>query len=163
MKKGERNILIGIALTAVVGMLWKGFQVSETKEQDYEIPFYSTASVPVTQRAAALIKDQGCKDCHVLWATRADMLKAVPAPSLDGIGSLRVEQWFFDYLSSRDPQAILPSRLKAEFRMPSYAHLNADDRRVLATYLAGLKVKDWYVEQARKAEYEKLTGKEYQP
>ena len=45
--------------------------------------------------------------------------------------------------------------------MPSYASLPEQDRRVLAQYLASLKVKDWYLEQTRKAEYEKLTGLEY--
>jgi sulfur-oxidizing protein SoxX len=35
------------------------------------------------------------------------------------------------------------------------------DRHILAQYLASLKVKNWYLEQTKKSEYEKLTGKVY--
>jgi hypothetical protein len=79
---------------------------------------------------------------------------------LDGIGSLRAETWIYDYLSASNPQSVLPSRLKKEYQMPSYANLSDEDRHVLSTYLASLKVKDWYLEQTKKSEYEKLTGKE---
>ena len=59
-----------------------------------------------------------------------DMLQSVPAPMLDGIGSLRSETWLYDYLSSPNPQAILPSRLKKEYQMPSYAALPEGDRHM---------------------------------
>ena len=91
------------------------------------------------------------------------MYESVPAPMLDGLGSLRSEEWFYQYFSAANPQAILPSRLKLEFRMPSYAKLPENERRLLASYMASLKVKDWYLEETRKAEYVKLTGKEYRP
>jgi len=58
---------------------------------------------------------------------------------------------------------ISPSRLKAEYSMPSYSYLSDADRHTLAQYLASLKVKDWYKQENIKAEYEKLTGKEYKP
>ena len=45
--------------------------------------------------------------------------------------------------------------------MPSLASLPEAERRTLAKYMASLKVKDWYLESTRAAEYEKLTGKEY--
>jgi len=54
-------------------------------------------------------------------------------------------------------------RLKLEYRMPSYAQLPENERRLLASYMASLKVQDWYLEETRKAEYVKLTGKEYHP
>ena len=101
----------------------------------------------------------GCKECHSLW-TLKDMMESVPAPMLDGIGSLRTETWLYEYLSASNPQSIIPSRLKKEYQMPSYAKLPDADRHVLSEYLASLKVKDWYLEQTKKAEYEKLTGKE---
>jgi sulfur-oxidizing protein SoxX len=88
-------------------------------------------------------------------------MEFVPAPILDGMGSLHDEAWFFQYFSAPDPQKILPSRLKPEYRMPSYAQLPEHDRRLLAQYMASLKVQDWYLQETRKAEYEKLTGKEY--
>ncbi len=91
------------------------------------------------------------------------MWELVPAPALDGIGSVRDEAWFYAYFSSPDPQAVLPSRLKPEFRMPSYLYLKEQDRRTLAAYMASLRVKDWYLEETKKAEYEKLTGKDYPP
>lgn len=45
--------------------------------------------------------------------------------------------------------------------MPSYAHLPEQERRQLASYMASLKVKDWYLHETKKAEYEKLTGQPY--
>jgi hypothetical protein len=45
--------------------------------------------------------------------------------------------------------------------MPSYADISEKDRHTLAGYIASLKVQDWYLEQTKKAEYEKLTGMEY--
>jgi hypothetical protein len=47
--------------------------------------------------------------------------------------------------------------------MPSFSQLPESDRHALAGYMASLKVKDWYLEETRKAEFEKLTGKEYKP
>jgi hypothetical protein len=55
----------------------------------------------------------------------------------------------------------LQSRLLPEYRMPSLAALPEEQRRAIAKYMASLKVKDWYLENTRAAEYEKLTGKEY--
>lgn len=160
MRKGERAILGVIAAFALGAMAWKGWQVTQTESEDFRIPFFSTASTEVESRASALIKQNACKDCHSLWATR-NVMQAVPAPSLDGIGSLKDEAWLFDYLSAENPQSILPTRLKPEYRMPSFSHLSEEDRRVLARYLASLKVEDWYFSEVRKAEFEKLTGKEY--
>jgi len=79
---------------------------------------------------------------------------------LDGIGSLRSEEWLYAYLSAGNPQSILPSRLKPEYRMPSYSHLSDAQRHTLASYLASLRVKDWYLEQTRRLEHDKLTGED---
>lgn len=125
-----------------------------------EVPFYTTASNELNRHANAVYKQQNCKQCHLLWATR-DMTLAVPAPMLDGIGSLHDETWFFTYFSAEDPQAIIPSRLKKQYRMPSFVQLPEADRRALAQYMASLKVKDECLFEVRKAEYEKLTGNTY--
>ena len=90
-------------------------------------------------------------------------MQAVPAPSLDGMGSIRDEAWLYAYFSAEDPQSIVPSRLKPRFRMPSFATMPEEDRRILAKYIASLKVKDWYLQETKKSAYEKLTGKEYKP
>ena len=131
--------------------------VQRPQAQDREIPYYTTATADLSERAGDLIRAQGCRQCHSLWTTR-DPMQAVPAPMLDGMGALRTESWLFDYLSSADPQVILPSRLKREYRHPSYAALPESDRRTLARYLASLKVKDWYLDQTKRLEHDKLTG-----
>ncbi len=158
MKQGEKIVLVAIVV-AVVGTAAVKLALQDTSP-DKGIPFHSTASAELAGEATAIYKRNNCKDCHSLWTER-DMLQAVPAPALDGIGSLRDEEWFFNYFSAPDPQKILPTRLKKQYRMPSYASLPEQERRALARYMASLKVDDWYLEETRKAEYEKLTGKEY--
>lgn len=158
MKAGEKFVLGSIGAILLFSVVRSELHVKQEHERD--IPYYSTATREVAEKANEIYRANGCKECHSLWTIK-DMMETVPAPILDGIGSLRTEAWLYDYISSGNPQAILPSRLKKEYRMPSYASLSESDRHVLAEYLASLKVKDWYLEQTRKAEYEKLTGREY--
>lgn len=159
MRAGEKGILIFIAVL-VIGMMGYRGLMAVKGEKDPGIPFYTTASPELKHRAEALYKTLECSKCHSLWMVR-NMMESVPAPALDGIGSLRDERWFYEYFSAENPQSILPSRLKPEFRMPSYAFLPDEERRVLAAYMASLKVEPWYLEETKKAEYEKLTGKPY--
>ncbi len=163
MRRGEKGILILIAVIVGGTMLRNLWSVLDGGEKDKGIPFYSNLSEAEGRKALRLIHDSRCKDCHSLWGATASMMQNVPAPRLDGIGSIRDEAWFYQYLSSPDPQSILPSRLKKEFRMPSFASLPEADRKELAAYLASLKVKNWYLAETRKSEYEKLTGKAYSP
>lgn len=156
MKRGEKVILAGIVVL-VVGV--GAFNVA-TRKPDRGIPYHTTASKELQVAATEIYRHNSCKDCHSLWTER-DMLQSVPAPKLDGIGSLHSEEWFYDYFSAPDPQKIIPSRLKKKYRMPSFAHLPEEERRTLARYMASLKVEDWYLEETRKSEYEKLTGKPY--
>ena len=79
---------------------------------------------------------------------------------MDGIGSLHTEKWLYDYLSATNPQSIIPSRLKKKYQMPSFAGMPDEDRKILASYLASLKVKDWYLDQTKKEEHDKLTGED---
>jgi L-cysteine S-thiosulfotransferase len=155
VKRGELAVLavIGTVLAAGALRAW----LSPAAEHDREIPFYSTAPAPLAQSAADLLRKYSCRDCHSVWSVR-DLTQAVPAPMLDGIGALRSEGWLYDYLSAPDPQRILPSRLKPQYRMPSYASLPQSERRALASYLASLQVKDWYLDQTRRLEHDKLTG-----
>jgi sulfur-oxidizing protein SoxX len=158
MKRGEKAILALIGVFLVAGVIRSMLHVEG--KHDREIPFYTTATHDLSVNGMAIYNKNGCSLCHSLW-TMKDILESVPAPMLDGIGSLRSETWLYDYLSSPNPQEILPSRLKKKWRMPSYAHIPDGDRHLLAQYLASLKVKDWYLEQTKKSEYEKLTGKDY--
>lgn len=157
MKRGERWVLILIGVL-IAGGVARSLLVKEEKH-DHEIPFYSTASPQLASEAMDIYHKNGCKSCHTLW-TLSDLMQRVPAPMLDGIGSLHNEEWLYNYLSSANPQGILPSRLKQEYRMPSYASMPENERHTLAAYLASLKVKDWYLEQTKQSEYEKLTGLE---
>lgn len=161
MRKGEKGILIAILVITGAYMAFKGWQVSNKEGEDPGIPFYSTASPELASKASALYHKYQCRECHILWSTREPMAAAVPAPSLDGIGAIRDEAWLFSYFSAENPQAILPSRLKRKYQMPSFAFLPEEDRRTLAAYFASMKVEDWYLMEVKKAEYEKLTGKDY--
>ncbi|MDH4273659.1 MAG: cytochrome c [Gammaproteobacteria bacterium] len=162
MKRGEWGIVIGIGVVVVAGMAWKSFQTTQSDKKDFKIPFYSTASPDLQARAAELMRRENCRQCHTLWSTR-DPLQAVPAPPLDGMGSLKDEAWLYTYLSAPRPQDIVPTRLKPEYRHPSLAYLPDAERRSLAQYLASLKVEDWYLAEVKKVEFEKLTGKDYVP
>jgi hypothetical protein len=157
VKRGEWFVLGAIAVVVGGGVASSLLRTSGPR--DREIPFYSTASAPLAASAGDLLRRYNCRSCHSLWTTR-DLMQAVPAPMLDGIGALRSEAWLYAYLSAPDPQAILPSRLKREYRMPSYAALTETERRTLAGYLASLQVKDWYLEQTRRLEHDKLTGED---
>lgn len=162
MKKGEKGILIGLVVFSVVAMSFKAWITSQETEKDPGIPFYTTATDEFAAQASVLYRKYNCRDCHSLWGLR-NIMQAVPAPSLDGMGSLRDEEWLYNYFSAKDPQSIIPSRLKARFRMPSFAEIPEADRRMLAEYIGSLKVEDWYLEETKKMAYEKLTGKDYQP
>ncbi|MDQ6954755.1 MAG: c-type cytochrome [Mariprofundaceae bacterium] len=144
----------------VAGAIAKGIYTAYYPIEDKGIPFYSTASEDVQHRASDLYRDIGCRDCHTIWGIK-NIMETVPAPSLDGIGSLRSEDWLYDYFSSKNPQSIIPTRLKAKYGMPSYATLPESERRLLAQYFASMKVKDWYLEEVKAAEYKKLTGNPY--
>jgi cbb3-type cytochrome oxidase cytochrome c subunit len=160
LRSGEKAVL-GIIAAVVLLLMARNFWSIETNHvKDEGIPYYSTASKELSVKAMDIYRQNSCSDCHSLWAVR-NMMQNVPAPILDGLGSLHSEDWFYKYFSAADPQSIIPSRLKKEYRMPSYQNLSDEERHILAQYMASLKVKDWYLEATRKAEYEKLTGKTY--
>ena len=162
MKAGEKIVFIVIAIV-VTGFMGRNlWRLNTIQEVDKGIPYYSSASATLERAAMDVYRQQNCKSCHSLWTVR-DLMKAVPAPILDGMGSMRSEDWFYQYFSAINPQSILPSRLKKEYQMPSYAQLPESERRLLARYMASLKVQDWYLEETRKAEYEMLTGHESHP
>ena len=160
MRKGEKGILIGIGVFALTAMLYQTVKIETRTTEDPGIPFYSTASKKLQDRAGILMRKYNCRDCHAIWGQR-NIMQFVPAPALDGIGALRDKEWLYNYFSSKNPQSIVPSRLKKEYRMPSFANTSEDDRRDLAQYMSSLKVKDWYLKDTKKSEYEKLTGKKY--
>ena len=70
MRKGEKNILVGTAVVVLSFMAIKTYYISHEKTQDQGIPFYSTASKTLQQKAATIIREKNCRDCHLLWAQR---------------------------------------------------------------------------------------------
>jgi len=160
MRKGEKGIFVVMGLSVVILIGVKIYMGSQVEGEDPGIPFYSTANKEVTDSATKVMHFVSCKKCHSIWGMK-DFTQSVPAPSLDGMGMFRSEEWLYDYFSADDPQTILPSRLKAEYRMPSLTHLTEQERRVLAKYIFSLKVEDWYFEDTKKARFAKLTGKDY--
>ncbi len=161
MRKGEKGILFTILILVIAFTLINSYRKGQDTTPDKGIPFYSTATEDVQEKGGELVRQLKCRDCHSIWGVR-NAMQSVPSPSLDGIGSLRDEAWLFDYLSAEDPKLILPSRLKAEYQMPSFAYLPVEERKLLAKFFASFKVEDWYLEEVKKVEYEKLTGKDYQ-
>ncbi|MBL1352899.1 MAG: cytochrome c [Zetaproteobacteria bacterium] len=159
MRSGDKLIvgLVGLVLVAAIG---NGIYTANHPLEDKGIPFYSTLSEIEQVKGADLYRDLSCRNCHTIWAVK-NIMETIPAPSLDGIGSLRSETWLYDYFSAKDPQSILPTRLKKKYAQPSYASLPEEKRRLLAKYFASLKVKDWYLQETKAAEYKKLTGKIY--
>jgi sulfur-oxidizing protein SoxX len=158
MRKGERWILAVIGIS-IVSLALVNYARNRGEKPDPGIPFYTTSSEEFSGQATKLIKREHCRDCHTLW-TLKNILQSVPAPMLDGIGSLHDEEWFYRYFSAENPQVIISSRLKPQYSMPSYARLPEQDRRMLAKYMASLKVKKWYLDRLKKAEHRALTGKD---
>jgi len=161
MRKGEKGILFVILIFVIAFTLINSYRKGQDTTPDKGIPFYSTASEAIQQKGGELVRQLKCRDCHSIWGVR-NAMQSVPSPSLDGIGSLRDEEWLFNYFSAEDPKQILPSRLKAEYQMPSFAYLPVEERKLLAKFFASLKVEDWYLDEVKKVKYEKLTGKDYQ-
>ena len=155
MKGGEKFVLVATGVLLIFGVIRNFMHVDEPHES--EIPFYTTAPTEVARKATDIYRANSCRSCHSLWSMK-DVMQSVPAPMMDGIGSIRTEAWLYDYLSSPNPQLILPSRLKKKYQMPSFANMPEADRKLLANYLASLKVKDWYLDQTKNEEQEKLTG-----
>jgi len=161
IKTGEKAIFVGLSVLALAMMGWRMLNIDKV-EEDKGIPFYTTSSNQFMKKAGVLYSKYDCSNCHSLW-TMKNIMETVPAPALDGIGSLKDEAWFYRYFSAENPQSILPTRLKPKWKMPSFANIPEEDRRILVRYMASLKVKDWYLQDTIKREQEKLTGKPYKP
>ncbi|RME80323.1 MAG: cytochrome c [Zetaproteobacteria bacterium] len=148
--------LVALAGVFVAGVV-QGIVSGQSARTADDFPFYNDLPKDVQRRASDLYRRYKCRDCHVIWGVR-NVMQMPPAPSLDGIGSLRSEEWIYAYLSSEDPQQMLPSRLKKRYRHPSYAHIPEQDRRLLARYFAHMRAKPWYLPEVRRAEKEALYG-----
>jgi len=151
------NTLILLFVAALAVAIFQSIIKPSPQSGDKGLPFYSTADKQLTRSGSDLYHSLQCRNCHAIWSVKS-LYQTVPAPSLDGIGSLRNEDWLYHYFSAGNPQSILPSRLKKKYRMPSYAHLTEAERHLLARYFASLRVKNWYLDETIRAEQKKLTG-----
>ena len=162
MSWGLRLASIGLVLLAGVFIAGVVHGVLQGGTDARNRPFYNDLPEDVKRKAGDLYRRYRCRNCHIIWGMR-NVMQMPPAPSLDGIGSLRSEEWIYRYLSAKDPQKILPSRLKKEYRHPSYADIPEAHRRLLARYFAHMKVRPEYLAQVRAAEQEALTGDAHVP
>lgn len=151
------NTVILLIAAAIVMAIVQSLYKPQALESKNELPFYTTADPALERAGSDLYRSLQCRNCHTIWSVKS-VYQAVPAPSLDGIGSLRSEAWLYRYFSAENPQEILPSRMKEKYRMPSYATLSEAERHTLAKYFSSLRVKDWYLDEAISAEQKKLTG-----
>lgn len=151
------NTVILIFAAALVVAVVQSLINPSSQSGEKGLPFYSTADKVLKRAGSDLYRSLQCRNCHAIWSVKS-VYQTVPAPSLDGIGSLRNEDWLYRYFSAPNPQSILPSRLKKKYRMPSYAHLDDAERHLLARYFASLRVEDWYLNETISAEQKKLTG-----
>jgi len=152
------TVILLFAAAFIVAVVQSILDPSESDKTERGLPYYTTANGALARSGGELYKRLQCRSCHKIWAVKS-LYETVPAPSLDGIGSWRTEEWLYRYFSIDNPQSMLPTRLKEEFKMPSYARLSEQDRRLLAVYFSSLKVRGWYLDETRKAEQKKLTGK----
>jgi len=151
------NAVILLFVAAIAVAIVQSIINPQKQSGDKGLPFYSTADKQLERAGSDMYRSLQCRNCHVIWSVKS-VYQSVPAPSLDGIGSLRSEAWLYRYFSAENPQSILPSRLKKKYQMPSYAGLPETERRLLAEYFASLRVRDWYLDDAISAEQKKLTG-----
>ncbi|OIO69998.1 MAG: hypothetical protein CO186_02275 [Zetaproteobacteria bacterium CG_4_9_14_3_um_filter_49_83] len=151
------TVIILLAMTFIAAIVQSIINPAPVDTSEKGLPFYSTANAALERSGAELYKSLQCRSCHTIWGVKS-IYETVPAPSLDGIGSWRSEEWLFAYFSAVNPQEMLPTRLKEKYKMPSYSNLSVTERDILAKYFSSLKVRAWYLEEARKAEEKKLKG-----
>jgi L-cysteine S-thiosulfotransferase len=152
------NTVILLFAGAIIVAIVQSMVKPSVKNESNELPYYSTADPALERAGSDLYRNLQCRNCHTIWSVKS-VYQSVPAPSLDGIGSLRSEEWLYRYFSAENPQDILPTRLKEKYKMPSFAGLSDEERHTLAAYFSSLRVRDWYLDETITAEQKKLTGK----
>lgn len=91
---------------------------------------FGYADSPAAQRGEAVYRRESCRDCHKVFGSGS-----TSGPRLDGVGSRRSQSWLQAYLQNpRTAAGEKPYRVK----MPSYAHLKAEELDALVAYLKAL-------------------------
>jgi len=133
VKKGEKVIWI-LSAMITAGALYVGYVVYNAPAK--LMPNYQLESEEAS-RGELLYRQNGCTNCHKIWN-----LGGRKGGPLDGVGSRRDSAWLTAYLSTDDPQSMVPSEVKAVFKMPSFAFLSEGERSDLVAFLSSLKIRD---------------------
>jgi len=138
VKKGETVIwgVAGLISLVAVGMGFVAYNAPPELMPTYQVDSKEAA------RGELAYRKNGCPSCHKIWN-----LGSSRGGPLDGVGSRRDQDWLYRYLSSSNPQVMLPSTQKMIYRMPSFAQVAEQDRADMAAFLASLK--DRAIEDAR--------------
>ena len=110
MRRGEAVILATIGVVVAGVMVRNAISLhSRAPAGPRAFPFYSTAIRRLARAAGDLYRSNNCRQCHSLWTVKS-AFESVPAPALDGIGSLRSEEWFYQlFLRRRIRKASCPA------------------------------------------------------
>ncbi|MFQ5508122.1 MAG: c-type cytochrome [Leptospirillia bacterium] len=133
MKKGEK-VIWGVAGVVTICALYTGYVVYRSPAK--LMPTYQVESVEAS-RGELVYRKNSCPSCHRIWR-----LGGTKGGALDGIGSRRSAAWLTKYLSTDNPQAILPSTVKPFYQMPSFQDLEAGQRADLVAFLMSLKERE---------------------
>jgi len=133
VKKGEK-VIWALAAMITAGAAYVGVVVYNAPTK--LMPNYQIESVEAG-RGELVYRHGGCSACHKIWN-----LGGRKGGPLDGIGSRRDSAWLTAYLSTDDPQAMLPSEVKPIFKMPSFASMSEGERSDMVAFLVSLKMRD---------------------
>lgn len=133
MRKGEQ-VIWGTAALIAASALYLGYAVYNAPPE--LMPTFQEES-PEAARGELVYRKNNCSACHRIW----DLGGSKGGP-LDGVGSRRDPDWLTRYLSSDNPQVMLPSTQKKIYQMPSFAAMiQPDDLKDLVAFLASLKAR----------------------
>ncbi len=130
LKKGEMWMLV-----AMVFFVSLAAYLSQGVEKDYN-PYYQEIT-EASEKGHQVYRKYECYKCH-----RIIGMGHMPGPKLDGLSNRRSREWLKTYLTSENPQKMIPSRFKKEFQMPSYATMPNSEMNQLLDYLGSLKMKE---------------------
>jgi len=138
MKQGEK-ILFGIAGVFIV-LAIIAYVMLEVYRQGREEPLFGqTTRYELSadgQRGSVLFRKSGCTACHRAMRNGTNM-----GLSLDGVGSVRTQEWLFNFL--RDPEQTYGSSTVDHGYSPKEAayvsSMSKEDLSAIAEFIAGLK------------------------